>query len=102
MASEAAEFCQRHGLELHVRDAAQLYAAAAAGGHKPRSAPAATSADEFMANYFTAVACGQHVLWRHYSYVTGSSVGKAEHTHAHAPDTEQGPACYVIRASAMS
>lgn len=57
-----AAYCLRHGLEVYLQDAAQLYCATASG----------SSAAEWMAHYLSAVVCGQHLPWRHYAFVSGT------------------------------
>jgi hypothetical protein len=56
-------YCLRHGLEVYLQDAAQLYSA---------SSTASSSAAEWMAHYLSASVCGQHTPWRHYAFVSGT------------------------------
>jgi hypothetical protein len=61
-ADDVQRYLARTQLRAAITDAAQLFAAAVQ--------PA--SADSFLADYLTAVACGQHVLWRHPACVLGA------------------------------
>lgn len=62
---QATAYMQQHGLEVYLQDAAQLHRASGGNGRGGDSTG-------FMARYLTSVACGQHVLWRHYSFVAGT------------------------------
>lgn len=61
-AAASTAYCQQHGLEIYLQDAAQLHACSS-----QQQDPAA-----FLAEYLTAVACGKHVVCRDYAYVSGT------------------------------
>lgn len=65
-AEHATAYCLKHGLEVYLKDAAQLFAAA-----QITSSSNSSDANRFMAHYLTAVVCGQHIPWRHYGLVSG-------------------------------
>lgn len=62
MTEQTAGYCLRHGLEVYLQDAAQLYCGTAS----------CSSAAEWMAHYLSAAVCGQHLPWRHYAFVAGT------------------------------
>ncbi|KAF6265558.1 hypothetical protein COO60DRAFT_862401 [Scenedesmus sp. NREL 46B-D3] len=57
-----------HGLEVYIQDAAQLLL----GSTQSCSNGTSSSTAMFMAEYLSSVVGGQHVLWRHHAYVTGT------------------------------
>jgi hypothetical protein len=66
-AQDATAYCLQQGLEVYIQDAAQLLQTT----HQAATATSTANSDTFMARYLTAVVRGEHVLWRHYGFVSG-------------------------------
>jgi hypothetical protein len=66
-AQDATAYCLQQGLEVYIQDAAQLLQAT----HQAATATPTANSDTFMAQYLIAVVRGEHVLWRHYEFVSG-------------------------------
>jgi hypothetical protein len=64
-AEHAAAYALKHGLQVYLKDSAQLFAAL-----KFLSSDS-NDAKGFLGHYLTAVVCGQHLPWRHYAFVAG-------------------------------
>jgi hypothetical protein len=62
-AEHATAYALKHGLEVYLKDSAQLFAAT--------QNSSSSDANSFMAHYLTAVVCGQHLPWRHYALIAG-------------------------------
>jgi len=77
-ADSTSAFCLHHGLEVYLKDAAQLFAVDAHAAAPPSSSSNSQHSCRFMAHYLTAVTCGRQVLWRHYSFVSGRRQARRE------------------------